>query len=135
MKKPRVVKTVKNAKALKKYALEHGAEVKDDIGNVFNAGGKKIEKKSIPRPDTSIPKKIEPEKPSAGEALLAKTIEDVSVNTAKILEGIQKQISEIQFNAAEPITEWVFDIVRNNDEFLSLKQITAKAVIPKRTIN
>jgi len=133
MKKKRVIKTVKTAGELQKYALKEGAEITNESGKKFNAGGKKIEKKSIPRPST--PKKIEPEKPSAGEALLAKTIEDVSVNTAKILEGIQKQISEIQFNAAEPITEWVFDIVRNNDEFLSLKQITAKAVMPKRTLN
>ena len=133
MKKTKIIKTLKSAKDLKKYALDTGAEVKDDSGKIFNAGGKKLEKRSIKKPE--VPKIVVPEKPSVGSSMLAKTVEKASSNTAVILNEIKAQIAAIQFEAAQPVTEWVFDIIRNDDEAMSIRQIVAKADVSKRVIN
>ena len=131
----KVIKKVKIAKDIKKHALESGAEVKSSNGQTFNTGGQVVDKKQLLPKAPLQPKPKEPEKPSAGDELLAKTIQESSASTREILESIQKQISAIQFNAAEPVTDWVFDIIRNNDEAMSIRQIKAKGSTPKRVLN
>lgn len=126
----RITKKVKSSKDLNKFALREGAEIKSQNGKVFNAGGEKLDRKPLVR---STPKK--PEKPSMDAELLASTAEKVASDNRKVLTEIKNQIAAIKFEAAEPPMEWVFDIIRNDDEAMSIKQIRAKAIFPKRTLN
>ena len=50
-----------------------------------------------------------------------------------MLAELKEQISAIQFNAAQPITDWVFDFIRNDKGYLT--RLIASAKTTKRTIN
>jgi hypothetical protein len=115
------MKTVKDPAALKQMALKSGAKVSDGSGNQFNtskvkAAAPKRMEPEVPMPEPTVAPK--PEKPDAGSMKVAETIVDVGKSNATMLEQIKDQIANIQMKAAEPITHWEFDFIRDDKGYL-----------------
>jgi len=141
-------KKISSKKELDTMALASGAMVTDSSGKKFNSK-KKIAVKRPPVIEPEPPKKLEPAEvkqkpviapppkpvgPDAGSKLVAESVSQASKATVMMISELKRQISEIQFNAAQPILEWVFDFERDS-KTKYLTQIKAKAVIVKPTLN
>lgn len=124
--KKRAIKTVKNSKALKEFALTEGAEITDKSGKTFNAGGEKIDKKPFFLIKEKEQPKPELEKPSIDAKLIASATEKAAEDNRKIMTDIKNQLASLKFEMPPAPDEWVFDIIRNKDGFI--KQIRTKAV-------
>lgn len=77
--------------------------------------------------------KQKPEGPEPGDKLIADAIDKQSKSMLMMMAQLQQQMQVIQMNQTEPVTEWVFDISRDERGFA--KQIKAKAVPNKKALN
>lgn len=141
-------KKISSKADLKDFALKAGATVTGSNGQKFNTGKKKAEKRKpepeiIPEPEKKILQKAEPKPkpelpakpagPDEGAKLVAETMQSMSRANVMMLAELKEQIAAIQFTAAQPITEWAFDFIRNDKGYLT--RLTASAKTEKRTIN
>lgn len=101
-------KKVVNRTKLKQGALKTGAKVEV------------VEKKAPGKPQPPAPPVVD-----AGTKLLADKIESIGKANVMMLAALRDQISRIQLEAAQPPTEWIFDMVRDKNG--NLKQIRASA--------
>ena len=126
-----VKKSVKSRKDLDRMALAKGATVTDAGGKTFNTAKKKSAVKRM-RPAPKTPEAPKPA-PDKGSEMLAAKVEEASAAHLKMMDELKMQIAQIQLNAPEPPTEWVFDMVRDDKGYL--KQIKATASYGRRTVN
>ena len=141
-------KKIASKENLKSMALETGAMVTDSTGKKFNAGKKTAVKKPVIEEEEVKPvetlekpvlKKAEPKQPpkptgpDAGSKLVAETMVSMSRANVLMLAELKSQIAAIQFNAAQPITDWEFDFIRDDKGYLV--KLTASAKTEKRIIN
>jgi hypothetical protein len=155
-------KTVKSAAALKKMALEAGATITSADGQKFNATRQQgVKRAASDREDPVVeaapkkvavkkkaPKRLEPKgvKPQAeptvesgklvvddGATLVAQKIEEIGHTNAMMLKQLTMQIAEIQLQVNDPILDWDFEFVRNDQGYLT--NIKAHAEIVKPTLN
>ena len=117
-------KSIASKATLQAHALKTGATVTNEAGKSFNTARKKSTTVVTRKPKPAIPP--QPPGPDAGAVLLAEKIDDLSKANIGVINGLKAQISQLQFEAATPPTEWVFDMIRNSDGFIT--QIKAKAV-------
>lgn len=59
-----------------------------------------------------------PAEPSEGEKLIVQQMEKSRNSLVEIISDLKKQISEIQLQAAMPITDWEFDFIRDKKDVL-----------------
>jgi len=130
---------------LNAMALKSGASVTNGDGKTFNSGKKTaVKRPAIEEPP--VPKKLEkaikPEKPTPplnpetadeGSKIVAESINSMSKANVMMIAELQKQIAAIQFNAAQPITDWEFDFIRDDKGYLV--KLIASAKTDKRIIN
>lgn len=130
-------------------ALKSGAMITDDAGKKFNASKKKSAKlppEPTPPPAPPEPKRMQkaeaPPKPPVplnpttadeGSKMVAESLNSMSKANVMMLAELKAQISAIRFDAAQPITDWEFDFIRDKNNYLT--RITATAKTSKRTIN
>lgn len=131
-------------------AMKTGATVTSEGGQKFNTAKKKAAKrkpepkpveepkkvleKAAPKPKIEKPKPpLNPETPDKGSILVAETMAEMSKANVMMLAELKSQIAAIQFNAAQPITDWEFDFIRDDKGYLT--KLIASAKTDKRTIN
>lgn len=119
---------------LTKYALSRGASVAGADGTKFNTT-----KKKVARPVKKVEKKVEveieveekEEKPDLGSQLIAEKLDTLGAANKQMLQELAVQIGAIQLQAPAPPTEWMFDIIRDEQGFI--QQI--KATTPQKRLN
>ena len=121
---------------LTKYALSRGASVAGADGTKFNTT-----KKKVARPAKKVEKKVEveieveeeekEEKPDLGSQLIAERLDSLGAANKQMLQELAVQIGAIQLQAPAPPTEWMFDIIRDEQGFI--QQI--KATTPQKRLN
>jgi len=119
---------------LTKYALSRGASVAGADGTKFNTT-----KKKVARPVKKVEKKVEveieveekEEKPDLGSQLIAEKLDTLGAANKQMLQELAIQIGAIQLQAPAPPTEWMFDIIRDEQGFI--QQI--KATTPQKRLN
>lgn len=116
------MKTVKDPAALKALALKSGATVMDDSGKAFNTKKRKAAPPKrlepvVPMPE---PKPEPPAPPEPDPALVAvgNNILEAGKANVMMLSELKKQISEIQFMSADPITHWDFEFIRDDKGYV-----------------
>jgi len=141
-------KKISSKADLNAMALKSGASVTDTTGKTFNSGKKTaIKRPTIEEPPA--PKKMEkavkpekpakpvpplnPEKADEGSKMVAESLNSMSKANVMMLAELKKQIAAIQFNAAQPITDWEFDFIRDDKGYLV--KLIASAKTDKRVIN
>lgn len=118
---------------LAKYALTRGASVTSSNGTNFNTTKKKVArpvKKTKPKVEVEIEVEEPETEPDLGAKLIAEKLDSLGAANQRMLQELAVQIGAIQLNSPMPPTEWIFDIVRD-EETGFIKQI--KAVTPKDT--
>jgi hypothetical protein len=132
-----LTKKVKTTRDLNEMALTKGATVKGKGGQQFNTEQKQATKprRLEPNPDAKqIPQPpAPPPGPDPGAKLIAEKIGDIGSSNAKMLQEIKEQISRIQMTAAEPITHWNFDFIRDDKGYLV--RLVADAGPQTKTLN
>lgn len=121
-------KVVPSREALNQQALDKGAKVTATDGTAFNAG-KAQKKKRLPAKKKAAPAPPPPA-PDKGAELIATELASGNQAMAMMLNEIKKQIADIRIQTAEPITEWVVDIVERDDRGFS-KRIKISAPKPR----
>ena len=132
-------KKISSKSDLNAIALKSGASVTSSTGQTFNSG-KKTAVKRPPIETPPEPKKLEkavvPEKPmpplnpataDEGSKLVAESLDSMSKANVMMLAELRSQI------AAQPITNWEFDFIRDNKGYLV--KLLASAKTDTRTIN
>lgn len=116
------MKTVKDPAALNALALKTGATVTDDSGKSFNTQKRKAVAPKKLEPEVPLPKpKPEPPKPvgpDTGSIKVSEAIIDAGKTNVQMLEQIKQGIADIKMSAAEPITHWEFDFIRDSKGYL-----------------
>jgi len=126
-------------------ALKSGASVTNGDGKTFNSGKKTAVKRPIAE-EPPEPKKLEkavklekpmpplnPEAADEGSKMVAESLNSMSKANVMMLAELKSQIAAIQFNAAQPVTDWEFDFIRDDKGYLV--KLLASAKTDKRTIN
>jgi len=117
-------------KSIQSMALRVGATVISEDGQQFNAAKEKVSTKRTVKAKPTPPAKPEPSPEPAATIIdqkeVAAAINNASTSMAEALADLKVQIANIQITSAQPPTEWVFDIIR--DDHANLKQIVAKAI-------
>jgi len=142
-------KKITSKKELNSMALASGAMVTDASGKKFNSK-KKVAAKKPPKPKLDpTPKRLEkaepppkpaytpppkPAGPDEGSKLVADSVNQSSKAMVMMISELKKQISEIQFNATQPILEWDF-IPERDAKTGYLTRLKAVAVIANQTLN
>jgi len=138
-------KKITSKENLKDMALNSGATITDSKGKTFNSTKKQAIKRPKPaEPET--PKKLEkaepapkpepplnPETADEGSKMVAESLNTMSKANVMMLAELKSQIAAIQFNAAQPVTDWEFDFIRDDKGYLV--KLIASAQTDKRTIN
>ena len=138
-------KKISSKADLNAIALKSGASVTSSTGQTFNSGKKTaVKRPAIEEPPA--PKKLEkavvPEKPipplnqekaDEGSKMVAESLNSMSKANVMMLAELKSQIAAIQFNAAQPITDWEFDFIRDDKGYLV--KLLASAKTDTRTIN
>jgi len=65
--------------------------------------------------------------------MVVESLTSMSKANVMMLAQLKEQIASIQLNAAQPITDWEFDFIRDDKGYLT--RLTASAKTDKRTIN
>lgn len=130
---------------LNAMALKSGASVTNSDGKTFNSGKKTAVKRPVIE-ESPAPKKMEkavkPEKPvpplnpeaaDEGSKMVAESLNSMSKANVLMLAELKSQIAAIQFSAAQPITDWEFDFIRDDKGYLV--KLLASAKTDKRIIN
>lgn len=130
---------------LNAMALKSGASVTNSAGKTFNSSKKTAVKRPAveePIAPKKLEKAVKPEKPAPplnpetadeGSKVVAESIDSMSKANVMMLAELKKQIAAIQFNAAQPVTDWEFDFIRDDKGYLV--KLLASAKPDKRTIN
>ena len=141
-------KKITSKKELNSMALASGAMVTDSSGKKFNSKKKTAVKrpaviepeppkkleKAEPKPRPVIAPPSKPAGPDEGSRLVADSVNQSSKAMVMMISELKKQISEIQFNATQPILEWDF-IPERDAKTGYLTRLKAKAIMPKITLN
>jgi len=138
-------KKIQSKAALHKQALKSGAMVTDGKGKKFNSGKKTAVKRPtieeppapkklepIVKPEKPVPP-LNPEKADEGSKMVAESLNSMSKANVMMLAELKNQIAAIQVNAAQPITDWEFDFIRDDKGYLV--KLIASAKTEKRVIN
>lgn len=138
-------KKISSKADLNAMALKSGASVTDGGGKTFNSGKKTAIKRPVIE-EPPAPKKLEPvvkpekpvpplnpEKADEGSKMVAESLNSMSKANVMMLAELKSQIAAIQFNAAQPITDWEFDFIRDDKGYLV--KLIASAKTDKRVIN
>lgn len=75
------------------------------------AGAKVSVKKPARKPE-------KPDGPSEGDKLIVEQMEKSRASMIEIMRDLKQQISEINLQAAMPITDWEFDFIRDKKDVL-----------------
>lgn len=117
-----LTKKVKTTARLNEMALAAGGSVKSEDGKQFNTEQKQAAKprRLEKNPEAKqIPKPVAPPPgPDPGLKMISDKIADAGRGSAALLEQIREQIAGIQMTAAEPITHWEFDFIRDDKGYL-----------------
>ena len=138
-------KKISSKSDLNAMALKSGASVTNSDGKTFNSGKKTAVKRPAieePPAPARMEKAVKPEKPTPplnpseadeGSKMVAESLNSMSKANVMMLAELKSQIAAIQFSAAQPITDWEFDFIRNDKGYLV--KLLASAKTDKRVIN
>jgi len=123
------MKSVKSKRVLNKMALAAGASVTDERGAKFNTAKKvAAPRKRLEKNQETPPPK--PTGPDPGSRLVAEKIEAGNKGIVMMLAELKEQMSEIQMQAYEPITDWDFEFIRD-DRGYTTNLLAHGSVAPK----
>ncbi len=137
------MKSVKTKSDLNALALSSGATVADEGGRKFNESRteakspKRLEKdpnaRQLPRAPKPAPPPPKPTGPDQGAILVAEKIVEGTNKTVMILAELKKQMTEIQMQSRELITDWDFSFIRDDKGVLT--NLRAHGTAPVRVLN
>ena len=122
------MRTVKNAAELRTLALSKGGAIIHGDGRHFNADKQTAQVQPKPKP---IPKPEAPPKPDMVEvvlkqtALMAEEQQRMGEEQQRLSKALGQALMTLAEQRAEPVREWVFDIVRDKKD--RLQQVIARA--------
>lgn len=121
-------KRVASKSALNEMALTKGATITSESGARFNAAKDKPSGRMPAKAKSKPQAKTETKAAPSDTMAIVEQMKESNASLVAALADLKGQISAIQMNAKEPITDWEFDIIRDERTGSTTK---IKACAPK----